>query len=182
MDQLTRQFFTDVHSQDRDRRYEAYQYLLKETQEPVGWAYEVWEELLTLLSQGDNHERSIAAQLLSNLAKSDPERRIVRDIDKLILVTKDERFVTARHTLQSLWKIGVVDLVLQELVCQKLEARFKECASEKNATLIRYDIIVNFNKMYQQFQDETVKQRAMMLIGLEADPKYQKKYSAVWKR
>ena len=32
--------------------------------------------------------------------------RMLKDFDKLLAVTKDERFVTARHCLQSLWKVG----------------------------------------------------------------------------
>jgi len=38
--------------------------------------------------------------LLSNLAKSDPELRIVGDAERLIAMTKDERFVTDRDGLR----------------------------------------------------------------------------------
>src|SRR5215204_4947326 len=66
----------------------------------VDWAYEAWDEIVANLSHKDNHNTAIAAQILSNLAKSDPENRILKDFDKLLTVTKDERFVTARHGLQ----------------------------------------------------------------------------------
>jgi len=51
------------------------------------------------LTHMDNHVRAIAAQVLCNLARSDPENRILKDFDALLAVTKDERFVTARHCL-----------------------------------------------------------------------------------
>ena len=73
----------------------------------MDWAYEVWGDLLRTLVGGDNRQRSIAAQVLSNLAKSDPKERMLRDLTALLKVTKDERFVTARHCLQSLWKVGI---------------------------------------------------------------------------
>ena len=181
MDDLSRQYYTDIKSGDADKRYEGYSYLIKETQEPVTWAYEVWDELISLSSGGDNHERSIAGQLLVNLAKSDPERRIVRDIDKIMAVTKDERFVTARHVLQSVWKIGVIDKELQALVEQKLSTRYEEAANEKNRTLIRFDIIENYRKMFDQFRDPLVKEKALALIAKEPDERYQRKFMGVWK-
>jgi len=51
----------------------------------------------------DNHQRAIAAQVLSNLAKSDPKSRMLEDLDALFVVRKDERSVTAWHSPQSLW-------------------------------------------------------------------------------
>jgi hypothetical protein len=98
----------DLRSSVPDRQNYAFQSLLKATDSPVGWAYEVWEDLLRTLVDGDSRQRSIAAQVLSNLAKSDPKERMLKDLAALVKVTKDERFVTARHCLQSLWKVGVV--------------------------------------------------------------------------
>ncbi|WP_349774455.1 hypothetical protein [Mesobacillus maritimus] len=43
------------------------------TKEPVNWAYEVWNQLVTELTDKDAHKRSRAAQFLSQLAISDPE-------------------------------------------------------------------------------------------------------------
>ena len=97
----------DLRSSDPDRQNNAFQSLLKATNSRVDWAYQVWEDLLRTVVDGDNRQRSIAAQVLSNLAKSDPKERMLKDLAALLKVTKDERFVTARHCLQSLWKVGV---------------------------------------------------------------------------
>jgi hypothetical protein len=86
------------------------------TEQPVTWAYDVWDELLQALQHKDNHRRAIAAQLLCNLAKIDPEKRMLRDFAALFAVTKDERFVTARHCLQSLWKVGAAGPAQQAMV------------------------------------------------------------------
>jgi hypothetical protein len=63
--------------------------------------------MVETLRHKDNRRRAIAAQILCNLAKSDPKQRMLKDFDALLTVTKDERFVTARHCMQSLWKVGV---------------------------------------------------------------------------
>lgn len=181
MDDTTRKQWDELHSQDGDARYTAMNALLAATEQPVAWAYEVWDELLAGLRHPDNHQRAIAAQLLANLAKSDPERRIVRDFDRLLAVTRDERFVTARHSLQALWKVGAVSPEHQQLVVERLAERFREAAGEKNGTLIRFDIVKGLRRLYDQVGDEALRETALALIATEADARYQKKYASVWR-
>lgn len=101
----------------------------------------MWDGLVADLTHKDNHVRAIAAHILCNLAKSDPETRMRKDFPTLLNVTRDERFVTARHCMQALWKVGAAGKLQQELLLEGLETRSKECISEKNSTLIRFDII-----------------------------------------
>lgn len=159
----------------------AFSYLLDATATPVEWAYEVWDEMFDNLSHEDNRVRSIAAQVLCNLAKSDPEERMLEGFSSLLDVTRDERFVTARHCMQSLWKVAVVGERQRRMVVAGLEGRFRECSTEKNATLIRYDILENLRKMYDEAEDESIKDKALELIELEQDAKYRKKYSRLWR-
>jgi hypothetical protein len=63
----------------------------------------------------------------------------------LLNVTRDERFVTARYRLQSLWKVGVVGEAQRKVMLKGLVAQFQECAAEKNCTPVRYDILVWFS-------------------------------------
>jgi hypothetical protein len=94
----------------------------------------------------------------------------------------DERFVTARHCLQSIWKVGLAGKKQQQMVVDGLGKRFEECATEKNCTLIRYDIIVDLQNLYHVSRDEAIKEKALELIELEDDEKYKKKYAGVWKK
>jgi hypothetical protein len=171
-----------LRSQDGAVRSAALSALLAATEQPVDWAYEVWDELLARLGHADNHQRAIAAQLLCSLARSDPEGYALRDFDRLLAVTRDERFVTARHTLQALWKVGAVSDAHRRLVIGRLAERFRTAAAEKNGTLIRYDIVEGLRKLYDQVPDEAVREVALALIASETDAKYQKKYAAVWRR
>jgi hypothetical protein len=172
----------DLRSTDQNRQNHAFQELLNATQAPVDWAYVVWDDLLRMLVDGDNRQRAIAAQVLCNLSKSDPEARILKDLPALLEVTKDERFVTARHCLQSLWKVGVVGEPQRKAVLKGLGARFKECTAEKNCTLIRYDILVALRRVYDLINDGQILSTAEALMACEKDSKYRKKYATVWRK
>ena len=182
MDKTTQTQLNNLWTDDRDRQNQAYYYILEATDKPVNWAYEVWDELLANLSHKDNHNRAIAAQILSNLTKSDPKNRILKDFDKLLAVTKDERFVTARHCMQSLWKVGVAGNKQKKIYMEGLERRFKECINEKNCTLIRYDILQSMRNVYDVVKDDEVKEKALELIETEGVLKYRKKYASLWKK
>jgi len=172
----------NLWSEDRQLQNDAFSSILKLTEKPVNWAYEVWDELLANLTHKDNHNRAIAAQILSNLAKSDSQNLLLKDFNRLLKVTKDERFVTARHCLQSLWKVGVAGSKQQKVYLEGLERRFRECYLEKNCTLIRYDILQSFRNVYDVIGDEKIRAKAMELIETEENLKYRKKYSSLWRR
>ena len=182
MDNIIRKNLDNIRSEDGQTQFKAYDYLMKETEKPVDWAYEAWDEIVEGLTHKDNHVRAITSQILTHLALSDPKGRIFKDFDTLLNVTRDERFVTARHCLQSLWKVGLAGKKQQKLVMDGLEMRFHECISEKNCTLIRYDIIVDLRNLYNATTSNEIKEKALELIELEQDLKYKKKYATVWKK
>lgn len=182
MDAATRTNLDMIYSTDHEVRGAAYQALLSVTEQPVDWAYEAWDDLVAALKHKDNHVRSIAAQVLTQLAKSDPDKRMLKDFAALLAQTKDERFVTARHTLQSLWNVGVAGKDQQAVYVDGLAERFEECAAEKNCTLLRYDIAESLRKVYDGVHDDAIRERALALIQSEPDAKYQKKYMTLWKK
>jgi hypothetical protein len=182
MNETTRAYVDSLHSKDRDAQNEAYSALMAATDKPVDWAYEAWDVLVADLNHADNHVRAIAAQLLANLARrSDPQKRILDDFEALLEVTRDERFVTARHALQAIWKVGAAGEVQRRVLLEGLGRRFRECEAEKNTTLVRYDIIVGLKNLYDAVGDEAVREMALEWIGTEDDEKYRKKYAGVWR-
>ena len=181
MDKLTRTHLDHIRSKDKELQNKAFFYVLNVTEKPVDWAYDVWDEMVAGLSHKDNHVRAIAAQVLCNLAKSDPKERILHDLPALLEVTKDDRFVTARHCMQALWKVGVAGKKQHKAYMEGLERRFQECLNEKNTTLIRYDILQSMRNVYNVVKDEKIRKKDMELIELEEDPKYRAKYATLWR-
>ena len=181
VDSVTQSCFENLEAKDKDVQFEAFTTIIAATTEEVGWAYEVWDQLKEWLTDPDNHRRSRAAQFLAGLAKSDPEKRILGDFAALWEVTKDPKFVTARHALQSIWKVGLAGQEQKEMVINHIVDRFQNGAHEKHYTLIRFDMIQGLKNLYDVLQDEEIKQLAMDLIETEEDIKYRKKYMTVWK-
>jgi hypothetical protein len=181
MDKTIQTNLDHLWSEDRELQNKAFFHTLELTDKPVDWAYEAWDELIRNLSHKDNHNRAIAAQVLSNLAKSDPKERMLIDFAALLAVTKDERFVTARHCMQALWKVGVVGNKQRKIYIDGLAGRFKDCIKEKNCTLIRYDILQSFRNVYDKVKDEKIRGKALELMETENDMKYRKKYATLWR-
>jgi hypothetical protein len=182
MDKTIRTHLDNIRSEDGQLQNKAYFYLMEQTEKPVDWAYEAWDEIVDGLTHKDNHVRAIASQILAHLAKSDLQGRIFKDFDKLLTVTKDERFVTARHCMQALWHVGVAGKKQQKLYMDGMKKRFEECITEKNGHLIRYDILVSMRNVYNEVKDESIREKALALIASETDVKNQKKCATVWKK
>ncbi|MPQ23606.1 hypothetical protein [Bacillus paralicheniformis] len=181
MNDAIQMYFRHLESDDRQLQYEAYQHILSLTEKEVDWAYEVWDQLIKDLDDKDNHKRSRAAQFLSHLAISDPENRMLNDFSALWKVSYDKKFVTARHSLQSIWRVGLAGDQQRKMVVKHLVDRFNGCLDEKNYTLIRFDIIQSLRHLYDALQDDDIRSTAAGLIAKEENEKYQKKYKTVWK-
>ncbi|RDW16647.1 hypothetical protein [Oceanobacillus chungangensis] len=181
MDTAMQTNFNNLESEDKNQQYEAFMNIIEATKKEVDWAYEVWDELLAGLTSTDNHKRSRYAQFLANLAISDPEKRMLTDFSAVWEVTKDKRTVTARHSLQAIWRIALAGEEQKEMVVNQLVERFETCEGGKNYTLVRFDIIQDLRNLYDEIKEQKVKEIALGLIEKEEDPKYQKKYAKVWK-
>lgn len=172
--------FADLWGSDRTRQNTAYAAVMAATDGPVPWAHTAWDDVVANLAHPDNHNRAIAAQVLCNLAAHDPGDRVLGDLDALMAVTRDERFVTARHALKSVWKIGLAGEVQRRAAVAALDHRYRGCAEEKNATLIRHDVVEGLRHLHDAVGDPAVEATARALIELEPDPKYRKKYARHW--
>ena len=126
MNARVRALFAARESSDRDAGYQAFVELMALAEQQVSWSYEVWDQMVGDLSHKDGHKRAFAAQLLARLALSDPENRMRCDFAALAAVLKDEKTVTARHALQSIWRVGLAGDDRRALVLDSLEERFQE--------------------------------------------------------
>jgi len=182
MDSKVRAKVDALYSEDREEQQRAFLDLLEAAERPVEWAYEVWDQLVTGLASPNNRVRAITAQLLCSLArKSDPDKRILKDFPRLMAVTRDTRFVTARHTLQNIWKVGAAGQEQALMLLKALSERYISCIDEKNYMLVRYDIIAALKRLYDEFRDERIRFLALKLIALEENPRNHQKNLSLWK-
>ncbi|HBP63226.1 MAG TPA: hypothetical protein DD730_02905, partial [Desulfosporosinus sp.] len=65
MNPLIKNAFETLKNENPELRTRAYGQILAASNQPVDWAYDVWDEMKSNLSHKNNHMRSIAAQVLS---------------------------------------------------------------------------------------------------------------------
>jgi len=114
-----------------------------------------------------------------NLAKSDHRKRIDSLLDKILKHTKDEKFITSRQCIQSLWKVAAAHQVYCIRIVKHLEKRFRECVKEKHYNLIRQDIIQTLGRLHTETGLNTALESAHRLLELEQDGKNRKKYESI---
>lgn len=179
MDSQTKQLFADLTSSEDQTRLRALKAVLDRTGKKVPWTYEVWDELVRRLDDPNSYQRSISIMVLCNLAKSDPEKKMSKIVDRILVHTKDEKFITSRQCIQSLWKIAAVNPACRGKILKHLEKRFGECANEKHYNLIRQDIIQALGRLSADAGLDEALELAHRLVETEQDGKYRKKYEAV---
>jgi len=166
-------------STDDKIRLDALQALLKETEIKVDWVYEVWDHLLEKLDDENSYQRSIGIMMLCNLAKSDTQDRMKSALDRLLVHTKDEKFITSRQCIQNIWKAATTNKTNYEKVLQHLENRFVECADEKHHNLLRQDIVQSMVSLKIFDGEDGLLRRVQALIAKEPDIKNRKKYEGL---
>ncbi len=173
-------YLDDIEGPDPARRTRACNELM-DMAEGLLDATGLWDRIAAYMDSKDNHVRSIGGQLLCGLARSDSEGRFLDYFDGIKRLTKDPMFVTARHVLQATYRIGLAGPKYRKLVLDFYEERYDDCAAERNATLIRFDILVCMKKLYDARRDPALAERAQKRIVAESSDAYRAKYRKVWK-
>jgi hypothetical protein len=181
MNKTIKKHIDNLASTDDKIRLEALQATLKLTESKVEWVYEVWDSLLEKLDHENSYQRSIGIMLLCNLAKSDSENRITNSLDRLLVHTKDEKFITSRQCIQNIWKVAAANKSNREKVLKHLEKRFVDCVDEKHHNLLRRDMIQSMVALYQADKDEKLLARVQASISKEQESKYRKQYEVLLK-
>ena len=181
MDRYVRNHVDNLSSTDDKIRLNALQTLLKLTEVPVDWVYDVWDLLLEKLEHENSYQRSIGIMLLCNLAKSDRENRLKVSLDRLLAHTRDEKFITSRQCIQNIWKVAAANKSNRVKVLSHLETRFLECEPEKHYNLLRQDIVQSMVLLNRCEEDNKFLARLRALIEAEQNLKYRKQYQALMK-
>jgi hypothetical protein len=103
------ELYQKLVSKDDKMRMKSVETILVLTDQQVDWMYDAWDFLVEMLDHENSFQRSIAINVLCNLAKSDKDNRPGGMLDRLLLHTKDEKFITSRQSLQSIWKIAITN-------------------------------------------------------------------------
>jgi hypothetical protein len=173
-------FMEQLRSKSDDERYNAFQEMLKITDEKVTWFNQYKDELIKKLKDNNSYQRSIGIMLLCNLAKNDTAEKEYKNIlNNLLPFIDDEKFITQRQYIQNIWKVAVVDKEYSKVIVKQLKDEFGRCTSKKHYNLLRIDIITSLVSIMNKGNDTGIKNVIEMLIESENDPKNKKKYQSI---
>ena len=166
--------FVSLGSKDNAVRRQALDELLKQTQVPVSWFDEAFEELQAKLVSEDSFQRSIGMMLLCNLAGSETSHSLDDLTGNILELLSDEKFITRRQCIQNIWKIASFHPRLIPRITQALTQLFDTCIQQDHHNLIRRDIVDSLSALSEARPDEYPKDRILSLIATETDPKLKK--------
>ncbi len=179
MESNVKEYINNLKSTDDKIRLDALQHTLEITERKVDWVYEVWDDLVQRLDDGNSYQRSIAIMVLCNLVKSDSQGRLTGSLDRLLAHTSDEKFITSRQCIQNIWKVALSGGQIREKVVAHLEKRFGGCSQEKHYNLIRQDILQSLRYLYDAEKDAGLLAKAKDLVLQEKEEKYRKIYDHI---
>lgn len=132
------QVYTTLTAEQQNSLYHD---LMQLTEEKVAESQQLWKQATEYAQHKNNHLRSIGGQLICRLVVYNDESNTFFEHEAILkAVTHDEKFVTTRHTIRSLWYISLGSDAHFKWYIEYLKCRLIESFSEKNGTMIRTDL------------------------------------------
>lgn len=167
--------FEDLKSKDNKTRQNAFQSLLKETEQKVDWIYIKWDDLVDKLDSENSFQRSIGLLLLANLCKSDTDNKFGDILERYLRFFDDEKFITSRQFIQNVWKIAIENESFSTKVLSELQKTYYENAHiNKHGNLIKQNVISSMFLIYKSTKNENIHTTITDLIDSENDAKLRK--------
>ncbi|MFL2078509.1 hypothetical protein ACEN4K_08405 [Marinilactibacillus psychrotolerans] len=126
MDAETKMLVQLADEEDWETRNKAVLLLIEAVNRKVDWAYEVWDKLVDDLSSSNMELRLRAGQLLSYLAISDSEQRILEIFPEIWDITYDLDYESSLDLFQSTWKIGLAGAEQKKYYFKPMKKDFKK--------------------------------------------------------
>jgi hypothetical protein len=142
----------------------------------VDWFASYREVLLKKLADENSYQRSIAAMLLCNLAKSARSGELDGILDAMLPLADDEKFITQRQYLQNIWKAAVADGACRDRIVRQMIEEFNVSAARKHCNLLRLDIMSTMIQILRHEDTEDLRNAIGAMIDSETDEKSRKKY------
>ena len=128
-----------LDEKDDKIRYNAFLLLQAHSREqPI--VYEHWNELESKLESTNSYQRSIGAMLIAENVKWDKDNRFSKTISKYLNCCNDEKFITARQTIQGFESILKTTGKFDNEIRQRLASLKLSLYKENQQKLIHKDI------------------------------------------
>lgn len=146
--------------------------LMELTEEKVDWIYDYLDVVLDKFGSDNSYQRCIAAKITANLAKSDTEKRLIGIIGKFAAQMDDEKFITARLTIQAAPKFGTASEEYAKAICAAILSTLKDNRHlSTHGNLIRLDAVTSLSEILKKYPGAADKNEAQRLISEQCDAK-----------
>lgn len=170
----------DLSSKDDVIRKSALDRLMALTETSVNWIYDHLEPLCGKFESDNSYQRSIGAMLIANLAKSDTQGRLERVVSRFVDQMNDEKFITARITLQHAWRFGTANAIYAKVISEGLNTSLTtnpHLATHGN--LIRLDAVTSLREILRVYPDAVNIEAVHAAITESCDAKEATKLTAM---
>lgn len=175
MDKKIKSLIDELSSKNNKIRKNALDMLLEITNEKVDWIYNVWDIMIEKLDSTNSYQRSIGIFILSNLAKSDYDKKFLDIIDRYLELMEDEKFITSRQTILSSWKVAVALEPLRSKIVDYLIKMFSDNKHlSSHANLIRKDIAESLINIHKEYKDSVDLNQIKLKMKMYCDKKERK--------
>ncbi len=154
MEKSIREWVSELSEKDDGVRKTALDKLMALTEEPIDWIYEFMDELSAKLDADNSYQRNIGAMLIASLAKSDSECRLAAVIPRFVKQMDDEKFITARITLQHAGRFGAARAAFAAPVAAGLLGALRHNRHlSTHGNLIRLDVVNSLREVLGAYPD-----------------------------
>jgi hypothetical protein len=181
-EQARQEILAGIVAKDDVYRFNCFQVLYQISQEQPHALYPEWNYFVELLDSDNSYHRSIAAQLIANLAQADAENRLEGFFDRYFALLDDEKIITARQFAQHVGRIARAKPHLQARVAERLLAVDQTHHTESRKDLLKGDIIAAFDEFFADSPDQ---ERILAFVEQQlasSSPKTRKAAKAFLKR
>lgn len=165
-------YLNELSLKDNTTRKQAFDELLKLTESKVDWADEAFNVLAPKLESPNSFQRSIAMMLLSNLAKSGIENRMADILPAYLARLDDEKFITARQSIQACYKAAICCYSKRDEIINRLFSLYNSSRHiATHANLIQKDIVTSLYTIYKECPDSVDAEKLKTCIAQTDDKK-----------
>jgi hypothetical protein len=148
------QILAGIVAKDEVYRYNCFQVLYRLSEEQPEVLYPEWDYFTGLLDSDNSYHRSIAGQLLANLACADSEGHIKATFDRLFALLDDDKIVPARQFAQHVGRIARAKPELHARITEQLLAVGETHHTESRKDLLKGDVVAAFDEFFADSPDQ----------------------------
>lgn len=147
---------------DQVQQNDLYQTLMKTTDVPIDNQVAFWESMACAAIHKNSHLRSLAGQLMCRLVINNDREQLFFKYEQLIKnLCQDDIFITARHTIRSLWFIALGSDEHFKWYVSYIKSRYIASFSEKNGPMIRFDLFEGCMSAIEILEETTIRKHQL---------------------